>query len=237
MKQILRAKSVQSALSWVLAHYIRVVHLTSRWPVIGGEHKAALLARGQPFIVCFWHGRILMMPQAWEHILPMHVLISEHRDGRFISRTMDWFDIHTVVGSSSRGATAALREMVRLLRAKNCISITPDGPRGPRMRAAQGVVAAARLAGVPILPLTFSTTRGRNARSWDRFLVAFPFGRGVFIWGAPITVPADADAAALERARREVETALNDMTDQADRMCGRATIAPMPEAAPTDGRA
>ncbi len=235
MKQILRAKSVQSALSWILAQYIRFVHLTSRWPVKGGEHPGALLARKQPFIVCFWHGRILMMPQAWDHILPMHVLISEHRDGRLISRTMDWFNIHTVVGSSSRGATTALREMVRLLRAKTCISITPDGPRGPRMRAAQGVVAAARLAGVPILPLTFSTTRGRNARSWDRFLVAFPFGRGVFIWGAPITVPGDADEDTLERCRRAVETALNDMTDEADRMCGREAVTPMPEAALPEG--
>jgi lysophospholipid acyltransferase (LPLAT)-like uncharacterized protein len=226
VKQILRSRTVQTILSWIIAQYIRLVHLTSRWPVIGAEHPAALLAEKKPFIVCFWHGRILMMPQAWGHILPMHVLISDHRDGRLISRTMDWFDIHTVVGSTSRGATTALREMVRLLRARHCIAITPDGPRGPRMRAAQGVVAAARLAGVPILPLTFSATRGRNARSWDRFLVAFPFARGVFIWGTPIQVPKDADEAALERSRLMVEDALNEMTAQADTMCGRVAVTP-----------
>jgi lysophospholipid acyltransferase (LPLAT)-like uncharacterized protein len=235
VKQFLRSKSVQNVLSWILAQYIRVVYLTSRWSVMGAEHPQALLAQGKPFIVCFWHGRILMMPQAWAHVLPMHVLISEHRDGRLISRTMDWFTIHTVVGSSSRGATTALREMVRLLRARNCVAITPDGPRGPRMRAAQGVVAAARLAGVPIIPLTFSTTRGRNARSWDRFLVAFPFGRGLFIWGAPIVVPGDADQAVLEQYRRKVEDALNDLTAQADRQCGRDPVAPMPESAVAAG--
>jgi lysophospholipid acyltransferase (LPLAT)-like uncharacterized protein len=226
VKQILRSWTVQTILSWIIAQYIRIVHLTGRWQVIGGEHPAALLAEKKPFIVCFWHGRILMMPQVWAHVLPMHVLISEHRDGQLISRTVAWLNIQTVVGSTSRGAMTALREMVRLLRAQNCVAITPDGPRGPRMRAAQGVVAAAMLADVPIIPLTFSANRGRNARSWDRFLVAFPFARGVFIWGPPIQVPGDADEAVLERYRREVENTLNDMTDRADEMCGREKVAP-----------
>jgi lysophospholipid acyltransferase (LPLAT)-like uncharacterized protein len=231
VKQFLRSRTVQGILSWIIAQYIRLVHLTGRWRIIGGEHPAALLAERKPFIVCFWHGRLLMTPKVWAHELPMHVLISEHRDGQLISRTVAWLNIQTVVGSTSRGASTALREMVRLLRAKQCVAITPDGPRGPRMRAAQGVVAAARLAGVPIVPLTFSATHGRNARSWDRFLVAFPFTRGVFLWGTPILVPTDADDAAVEQYRRLVENTLNDMTDQADRMCGRETVAPMPEAA------
>ncbi len=144
----------------------------------------------------------------------MHVLISEHRDGRFISRTMDWFNIHTVVGSSSRGATASVARDGAAAAGEELYLHHARWAARACACARAGVVAAARLAGVPILPLTFSTTRGRNARSWDRFLVAFPFGRGVFIWGAPIVVPDDANEEALERARREVETALNDMTDR-----------------------
>ena len=36
------------------------------------------------------------------------------------------------------------------------VGITPDGPKGPRMRANSGVVSLAKVAGAPIMPLTFA---------------------------------------------------------------------------------
>jgi lysophospholipid acyltransferase (LPLAT)-like uncharacterized protein len=53
--------------------------------------------------------------------------------------------------------------------------------------------------------------------SWDRFLVPRPFSRGLFVYGAPILVPRDADEARLEAARLEVERGLNEVTERADR--------------------
>ena len=53
--------------------------------------------------------------------------------------------------------------------------------------------------------------------SWDRFEVPLPFGRACFMWGEPIRVPADADRAQLEAKRVAVETALNQLGDEADR--------------------
>ena len=53
--------------------------------------------------------------------------------------------------------------------------------------------------------------------SWDRFLVPRPFSRGLFVYGAPIFVPRDADDVRLEAARLEVEKGLNDVTERADR--------------------
>ena len=44
-----------------------------------------------------------------------------------------------------------------------------------------------------------------------------PFSRACFLWGEPISVPADADRAQLEAKRVEVETALNKLGDEADR--------------------
>ena len=85
---------------------------------------------------------------------------------------------------------AALREMVKLVRSGGYVGITPDGPRGPRMRASEGVVAAARLTGVPVVPLGISTTRRRLLNSWDRFLLPMPLSRGVFVWGDPIVIDA-----------------------------------------------
>jgi hypothetical protein len=54
-------------------------------------------------------------------------------------------------------------------------------------------------------------------RSWDRFEVPLPFSRACYAWGEPIWVPADADRAQLEAKRVDVETALNQLGDEADR--------------------
>jgi len=57
----------------------------------------------------------------------------------------------------------------------------------------------------------------KHFASWDRFMVPFPWSRGLFLWGAPIQVPRELDEAALEAKRLELETILNRMTAEADR--------------------
>jgi hypothetical protein len=71
-------------------------------------------------------------------------------------------------------------------------------------------------------------------RSWDRFLLPLPFGRGVYAWGEAIEVPRDADAPAREAARRELEDRLNALTTEADRICGHRPIEPGPARAPAE---
>ena len=226
LKRLLKSDGLRRVLCWLGSLYIRLVHATGRWQVIGGDAARAHWAAGRPFILCFWHGRILMMPHCWPRDRDIHMLISQHRDGQIIARTVGHFGIKTVAGSSSRGGAQALRAMVKALKAGDCVGITPDGPRGPRMRASDGAVALARLSGVPIIPATFGAARGRVLQSWDRFLVAWPFGRGVIVWGDPIDVARDADAAALGAARLRVENALNAITVEADRLTGRVPVEP-----------
>lgn len=226
MKRLLDSPLGQGLLAWLAASYIRVVWATSRWRWVGRELIQDRVDRRLPMLCCFWHGRILMMPKAWIGEGPLHMLISGHRDGRLIARVIRHFDLSTVVGSSSRGALGAMRGLAQKLRDGAWAAITPDGPRGPRMRAQSGVVAIARLTGVPILPVAYSTTRAIELGSWDRMLLPLPFGRGVFVLGAPIEVPPDADPQALEALRRQVETSLVACTHHADALCGRATPAP-----------
>ena len=226
MKRILKSDGFRRLLCWLGAQYIRFVHATGRWRVVGGAAAQDMWRDGKPFILCFWHGRLLMMPYCWPRNRTIHMLISQHRDGQIIARTVGHFGIRTVAGSSSKGGAQALRAMVKALKAGEWVGITPDGPRGPRMRASDGIVSLARLAGVPIIPATFGAARGRVLGSWDRFLVAWPFGRGVIVWGDPIEVPRDADATVLEAARQSVEDALNDISAEADRLTGREPVEP-----------
>ena len=226
LKALARQEWVRLAACWVMARYIRLVHATSRWSVEGAETPRRFWAEGKPFILAFWHGRLLMMPYCWDARVPINMLISRHLDGQLIARTVRHFGIATVAGSSSKGGSAALRAIVKALRAGQCVGFTPDGPRGPRMRASAGLVNAARLADVPILPCSFATSRRRVLRSWDGFLLALPWSRGVFLWGEPIRVAPESDGAAVERARRTVEERLNALTREADRRCGATPVEP-----------
>jgi lysophospholipid acyltransferase (LPLAT)-like uncharacterized protein len=230
LKALARRDRARRIACWAMAQYIRLVHCTSRWSVRGAEAPKGLWAAGKPFILAFWHGRLLMMPYCWKRGVPINMLISRHLDGQLIARTVMHFGIATVAGSSSKGGSAALRAIVRALRAGECAGFTPDGPRGPRMRASAGLINAARLAQVPILPCSYAVTPRRVLASWDRFVLAFPFGRGVFLWGEPIAVAADGDAAALERTRLTLEERLNALTREADLLCG--TVPVEPSAAP-----
>ena len=226
VKRLSRHEGVRGVLCWLGAQYIRLCHATGRWSETNGAVPRRLWEAGQPFILCFWHGRLMMMPYCWDPRRPIHTLTSEHPDGRLIARTTAHFGLRTVTGSSSRGGSAALRRLLRLVAAGSSVAITPDGPRGPRMRAQDGAIGLARMAGVPIVPVSYSTERRRLLKSWDRFLLVLPFGRGVIVWGDPIAVPGDADAEAREAARRQLEDSLNALTGEADRRCGHAPVEP-----------
>ena len=234
LKALARREGIRRIVCWTLAQYIRFVHATSRWSVRGAEAPSRLWTAGKPFILAFWHGRLLMMPYCWQRGVPINMLISRHLDGQLIARTVKHFGIATVAGSSSKGGSSALRAIVRALKSGECAGFTPDGPRGPRMRASTGLINAARLAGVPILPCTYAVSARRVLASWDRFVLAFPFGRGVFLWGEPIAVAADGDPASLEHTRLALEARLNALTREADLMCGTVPVEPSTEPASSD---
>jgi lysophospholipid acyltransferase (LPLAT)-like uncharacterized protein len=227
-KRIIRSDLGRRILCWLVARYIRIVWLTSRWHTEGREHPETFWSQGRPFILAFWHGRLLMAPKAWPATASMNMLISGHADGRIIADAIAHFGLKTIEGSRSKGGLAALRAMVRALGSGQNIGVTPDGPRGPLMRVSPGIIAAAKLSQAPIIPLSFATRNRLILGSWDRFHVALPFTRGVFLWGEPLSVPRDADPAHLEDLRLDLERRMNDLTAAADRACGHAPVEPAP---------
>ena len=226
LKPLLRSNTVRGAICALGAFYIRFVHGTSRWRVVGGEHPACLWDRDAPFIVAFWHGRLLLMPYCWRRGKPVEMLISQHRDGQLIARTIAHFGMRTIAGSTGHGGSAALRAMLRSLKRGGSVGVTPDGPRGPPMRAQAGIADLARLSGAPILPVAFATSRRRVLGSWDRFILAWPFSRGVFVWGAAIEAPRHGGGG--EELRLLIEEGLNAVTAEADRLVGQSAIGPTP---------
>ncbi|HXC29764.1 MAG TPA: lysophospholipid acyltransferase family protein [Stellaceae bacterium] len=220
LRQFVRSDRLRRVLCYSIHLYIRFVHLTNRWSIEGAEHPRRLRDAGRPFILAFWHGRLMMIPMAWQRLAPIHMLISAHRDGRIIADSVAHFGVQTVTGSTRHGGSAALRSMVKSLAAGDCVGITPDGPAGPAMVASTGIVNVARLSRAPIVPVTFAASRRRTMGSWDKMQVALPFGRGAFIWGEPIELESRLDETGVETARQLVERRMLDMVAAAEARVG-----------------
>jgi len=122
-------------------------------PKLGEDERA---------IFAFWHGRMLMIPVARRMLLPgkpFSVMVSRHKDGELISRTVARLDIESSRGSTTRGGAAALKDIIRLARKGYNIVFTPDGPKGPRYAVQMGAIQAALATGLTIHPITYSTRK------------------------------------------------------------------------------
>lgn len=168
-----------------------------------------------PVIFTLWHGRLL--PLTYLHRNQnITTLISRSGDGEYIARVVAGWGYRVARGSSSRGGTEALREMVRAAHNGSSLAFTPDGPRGPRQKLKRGVLTAAQLTGLPLLPMSGTATRAWWIEGWDRFMVPKPFSTMFVRYADPVYVERDADEARLVQLEREVENILDRLTEQTD---------------------
>ena len=229
LKNLLKKKGPKLAASWLAANYIRLIKLTGQWRIDGTEIPTDMLKEGKPFLVAFWHGRLLMMSLAWPYQQNLKMVISRHRDGELIARTIKFLGFDSISGSSSRGGAGTMRSILRALKSGEYVGVTPDGPRGPRMRAAKGIVFAACHAGVPILPLSYAARSCKTLPSWDRFLIPLPFCRGIIKWGKPIAITSNADEKEILQKTSDLEKQLNFLTNQLDDELGLDRVTPETE--------
>jgi len=190
MKKLFKRLFKSTFFSWLIcflaAGYIRFVYRTSRVRMDMDEEAKAYLGGELPAVFAFWHGRMLMIPPVHPPRRKVHVLISTHRDGEMIARTMHRFGFGTVRGSSTRGGVTAGMRAIKALLAGDNVAVTPDGPKGPAMKLQPGVLLIAEQSGVPVIPVTYASTRSKRMRTWDRFMVALPFGTIYYKVGAPM---------------------------------------------------
>lgn len=221
----------------IVGAYMLFCGWTTRWTRVNEAGARAAWAAGKPLIVCYWHGRIMQSHVGWrqsEGAPRTLMLISQSKEGEAIAQACMMVGLDVVRGSTDKahkrkGGAEALRAMVKTLRAGGSVAITPDGPKGPRMRVQPGVIQLARLSGASMICLGWSTRPRKAFNSWDRFMLSIPFSRGAYVWSDLLSVPRDADDAALEAARLALENELTRVAHEADRLVG---VAPIPPADP-----
>ena len=216
MKKFLSSAAGQWFVALLVAPYLWLLRLTCKRVIMGGGAIEQLYDAEKPVLVALWHGRLLMMPILFPRGRKVHALISAHKDGRIISHVATLNGINTVTGSSSEGGAKALREMLRHSSKGDTLFITPDGPKGPRMRLSAGTIETARLSGATILPVSISCSKGKLFKSWDRFMLPKPFSTVTIAWGIPVTVPAKASKKERAMLQQNVEETMNQLTQTAD---------------------
>ena len=185
---------------------VRALCSTWTWKVTGAEHVEAITKAGHQPILALWHGRILAATPYFQ-CRGIVAMASENFDGEWIARLLGKFGYGAARGSTSRGGPAALRRLVRDVKAHG-VAFTLDGPRGPAEVAQPGAVWLARATGQPLLPFHSEAASSWTLRSWDRTQIPKPFTTVALAIRQPIYVPRDANDDALEAYRHELEAAL-----------------------------
>ena len=229
--------------AWLIAAYLGLCRVSMRWRWVNKDAAQRLWRGKSPVILALWHNRVPLGPSGWDFSRgapPIKVMISKSKDGELIAQIMRRMAVGAIRGSSTKagkqkGATGALREMVRRLKDGGAVAITPDGPRGPRMRAQMGAIQVARLSGAPILPFAWSCNPAKAFDSWDRILMPYPFAKAAGVYGELIMVPREISDDDMEVWRQKLENELNRVSAAADRLVGRPYLAPADPAPPADG--
>ncbi len=169
-----------------------------------------------PAIYIFWHEYIPFMFYLRGHC-NIAMLVSQHRDAELLSRAAGVMGFDLVRGSSRRGAVVALRKLMRKGRGKN-LTLTPDGPKGPRRQLAPGCLYLSAKLGIPLVPVGLGYENPwRSRRAWDRFAVPRPWSRACALLGPAIQIPDRLERDEIEDWRQRVEEALNLCTEAAER--------------------
>ncbi|MCP5060384.1 MAG: lysophospholipid acyltransferase family protein [bacterium] len=162
-----------------------------------------------PFVAAIWHQGLLAAAILWRN-RGVAVPVSRSRDGDQIDAVMQRLGFaDSPRGSTSRGATSVLREMIRRVRGGQIVAMLPDGPRGPAYVAKPGVVGLARAGGVRLVPVGIAAAPAIRFGSWDRALLPLPFARVHCHYGEPLIVPKEAKGEELERFRLTLERQLD----------------------------
>jgi hypothetical protein len=234
-KQLLRKLTyswlVQELICLVVLSYMRFVFHSSKKIFINREVAHDAVQNRTPLIISFWHNRLMMVcfavqePKKFYDDYKMMTLASKHGDGKFVGKVMEKMGLVSILGSSKDGRKASrgidvgtFKKILSGLKQGNSLGITPDGPRGPNQKVNGEIVGIARVSQSKILPMSYSASRFKRLRTWDKFYLPLPFSTLCFYFDDKlITVAKDASAEEMKEIEKLVEERMNFVQEQSQK--------------------
>ena len=206
--------------SWMVAGLLRAIGLTWRITVEGTDPREQS-SSSQIGALCH---RDILLAGFFFRDSGISVPVSRSRDGALAAAILHRLGFaQSPRGSSSKGGSSALLELIKRVTGGDIAAIIVDGPRGPASVAKPGVVYLAAHTRVPITPVSFSARPCLRLQSWDRTMIPLPFARVTCRFGTPVQPVAEEadDAQARESSRAALETQLQNATRELDREISR----------------
>jgi len=167
----------------------------------------------QNALYAFWHGRLLI-PTYTHRNKDFYCLISQHRDGEYISKVVEGLGINPIRGSTTRGGTKAILQLIKKGIGGVNLVIIPDGPRGPKHSLKPGILYIAFKTGLPIVPMGTGASKYIRFKSWDNFLLPLPLSKCVVLFDTPIYIKSLKN---IEKKREKIEDRLKRLQFECDR--------------------
>jgi lysophospholipid acyltransferase (LPLAT)-like uncharacterized protein len=194
--------------------------LMKTWRIEWDDRSGLFNGADGPLIFCIWHNRLALSMAIYQGYVRkkrpaqgLAALISASKDGGLLADVLGKFEVQSVRGSTSRRGPQALLEATGWTEKGFHIAITPDGPRGPCYKVQDGIIALARVSGLPILPVGVWVKGKMQTKSWDKFQIPFPFAKCKVTFGQPISVPREASEAERGKIREQLERAMMELTE------------------------
>ena len=220
LKNLKKNKLIQYILAFLAVIYIFIVRSTSKINVVNKKFPEKFWKKNQPFILIFWHSQLMMISFAWVKNKNINILASDHSDGRFGSIIGSYFKLRNIERPSKKSNTA-LKNIFKLVKENEYIGITPDGPRGPNQKISEGAIKIASSLQIPIIPCGFWSSKNFQLKSWDKFLITFPFSKCYFVWSKPIYVEKKISKNMQEKLKYELEKQLNKNISEAKKLINK----------------
>jgi lysophospholipid acyltransferase (LPLAT)-like uncharacterized protein len=214
-KRIIRSEFVKKIVCKLAYLYIKFVLFTSKVEIIYNNFDFRDYEKKQS-IFATWHGRVVILPIINPSKLRSCGIVSDHNDGRLIGGVIEQAGVELIFGSSNRRRISALKEIMSCIKKGRNFLITPDGPRGPSREINSAVVHIASFTGLPIIAASFSAKYSKLFRTWDQFMLPFPFNQIVVILDKPFEVPMDLTIEEKNKYNFKLRDHLNYITKLAD---------------------
>ena len=200
---------------FVLVHLVNVLCKTLRITEKNRNVIDELEKAGNNYVLAFWHGSMLL-PWYIHRGKGMIALISKSKDGDLLARVLKNWKYGVIRGSSSTGGDVALGIMIDYGKNKHSITITPDGPRGPRYKLKAGAVIAAKKSGLPLVLTGVGIKNKRPLNSWDMFSIPKFFTKATLKYSDPIYVDKHLTYEETSKIIDDCEIKMNKLQEEAE---------------------
>ena len=191
----------------LLYRLVRIYSWTFKVKVVNENEWIEHLENGGKVLICAWHQQFFSAIRhfkKYEKYNPS-LMISKSKDGEIIAGVAKRTGWYTARGSSSRGGSEALHDMIGRLKRFGLAGHIVDGPRGPAGKVKPGAISLAHGAGSVIVPCYASADRAWYINSWDKFMLPKPFAKVTLHFGEMIKFDPPKNNEDFEKQRLQLE--------------------------------